>query len=485
MQLSLSTSMTRSEQKHASAAAHFLSAFILLAAAIGCTPDGEKPPPVGTENGGGNGGSNGGGGTAAWDIGVVEGEGMGQQLVMTTTSDGRPAMAYFATASFADGPCDELGVTDPPDRIRWPLRYAEENGDGFTIETIDNILLVGSPSGIDLVRNPSGNPALATMGGPAGDQPNFCGAGDVVVYTRGGADNWTMDTLVTTSGQAATGEAASDYGGVVGTWASIAYGSGGQAAVAYQDIHGGGLQSDDKRRADLEVALSNGGGWNPTPVDWGRGAGDFTDVTFDAQGRIVILYHNPTDDVNFSAHGVWAARSADNGATWEQIHLKIGSTSERPNLLVDPTSGTLYVALYDAGVGVPIVMTLDNPEDFENYDSWSEEDIGDHRYDEGYHPRMALDPDGRLSLVYYRCARAADGLGNCDVNDDAIVYAWRELDGTWYREVVDAGGSGQCGNNPNLVYDNDNKPVVSYQCSETVDGAFQFRVKMARRRNLP
>jgi len=47
---------------------------------------------------------------------------------------------------------------------------------------------------------------------------------------------------------------------VVGFWPALAFDQNGNAAIAYRDVHTGVLQSDDWRRADLELAFGSGGG---------------------------------------------------------------------------------------------------------------------------------------------------------------------------------------------------------------------------------
>ena len=202
-----------------------------------------------------------------WTVEEVTQGAVGRELDLAVLPGGQPALAYFATEGFDDGPCTEI-AEDPPMRVRWPLSYAQRGADGtWVVERVDDVLLLGIPRGLDLEVSPSGAPTIATMTGTPVAQIRYCGANDVGLYTRGAAGDWPLETAVVDSGQAATGEAASDYGDVVGYWPALAFDPQGNPAVAYKDVHAGGMQSDDFRRADLELAWRRGG-WQALPCRW-------------------------------------------------------------------------------------------------------------------------------------------------------------------------------------------------------------------------
>ncbi len=418
-----------------------------------------------------------------WTVTEVAQGPVGRQIDLVILPSGEPAVAYFATEGVEDGPCTEI-ADDPPMRVRWPLSYAQRGADGtWAVERVDDVLLLGIPQGLDLEVAPSGAPTIATMTGQPVAQIRYCGANDVGLYTRQGAGDWPLETAVATSGQAATGEPASDYGDVVGYWPSLAFDADGNPAIAYKDVHAGGMQSDDFRRADLELAWRRGG-WQALPVDWGHGAGDYNALVFDEAGRPNIVYHNPTDDVAASQHGLWVARSADGGATWERVQLLQGKTLEHPDAVLH--EGQLVVAYYDALNGLPYIARLVDDAAFTDLAAgWEVTEIGDHRYDEGVHPSLAVSPRGQLAVAYYRCTRATDGLGACKPTHDGVIFAYED-GGEWTREEVDLGGSGDCGRWPSLGFLPDGRAVVAYQCVEQQDdGAFVPAVRAATREALP
>lgn len=423
--------------------------------------------------------------TPRWARQVVARGMGGRHVALALGPDGQPRVAWFASEGEAAGPCDALGA-DPPPAVTWPLWYAEGGEEGFSVERAADVLLVGSPVGLDLGVQPDGASVIATLSGEPVVALHYCGASDVGYYLRAGADDWQATTAVATSGEAASGEPASDFGDVVGYWPALAFDASGQPAIAYKDVHSGSIQSDDFRRADLELAWREGGAWQALPVDVGQGAGSFSDLVFDAQDRPVIASFNPRDDRTLPQRGLWLYRSADAGAAWERVRLFGGETTERPSLAVDPTSGALVVAWYDAGDRLPYLARLEAGADFSSASAWAVEEIGDHRFDEGEHPSLAFDPSGRLALAYARCARATDPAGQCNPSVDAVVFAWRDTDGGFQREVVDAGETaGPCGAWPNLAFDAGGAAWVAYHCATLEAGELTDEVRAARREALP
>jgi hypothetical protein len=364
--------------------------------------------------------------------------------------------------------------------------YAEQAGAEFQVERVADVLLVGTPVGLSLAIQPDGASAIATLSGAPVVPIRYCGASDVGYYTRAATGSWSVATAVATSGEAASGEPASDYGDVVGYWPSLAFDADGEPVIAYKDVHSGSIQSDDFRRADLEVAWRKGGAWTAIPVDVGRGAGHFTQVVIDGAGRPVIAAFNPRDDAGTSQRGLWLYRASDGGGAWEQVRIYGGATTERPSLVVDPADGGLWVAWYDTSNRLPYLAHLSKDADFQDAGAWDVEEIGDHGYDEGEHPSLAFAPDGRLALAYSRCARASDAEGECNASVDGVVFAWREADGSFRREVVDGGASpGPCGSYPNLAFTASGAAWVAYQCTTFEGGVLETEVRAAVRKALP
>ncbi len=442
-----------------------------------------------------------------WQTEEVASGHVGLHTRTVITADG-PAIAYFATQGREDGPCDELGVSSPPTRELWDLYVARSTGSGWSAETVASILSLAAPSGLGFAVDSTGRPAIASLTGGAWVAPvGYCSANDVGFYRPAddgsSADGWSVQTAVATSGEAATGEPASDFGEVVGYWPALAFDADDNPAIAYKDIHGGGLQSDDLRRADLELALQSGSSWRAVAVDIGEGAGDYNALVFDDQNRPVIAYYQPVESQGATPRGVWVARSADDGASWQRVQLLAGATVEGPAMLVDPDDGRLHVAYYDAALGVPRMATLQDDDNFEALDAgWTDQRFGEERFDEGYHLSLAAGPNGIIAAAYYRCTRATGELGVCRPDDDALVFAWRKAGtgtegstgtdagtgtdtGTWSIEVVDEGDAqGACGTHASLAFDSDGSAVISYLCQTLVGNALDDRVRVARREPL-
>ena len=413
----------------------------------------------------------------SWESTLVDDGDVGLHLRLAVDRAGDAHLAYMSTSGRSDGECTELGGSDLPTRTVWSLVYATSSGSGFRSETVDELLLLGEPPGLDLRVDQSGTPAIAALTGEPLVMQRYCGASDVGLFRPDGS-GWSVETLVEESGEAATGMPASDFGYVVGYWPALAFGPGGQTAIAYQDVHAGSIQSDDLRRADLEVVLSDGAGWRAVPIDAGRGAGWFSRATYDQQGRLVVVYFNSVESGGTASRGLWVARG--DGDSWEQVRLSAGGTVQGPDILA-LEDGTIHIAQYDAGRGIGVLFTSPDDSMFGDSAAWSEETFGDGRYDEGYDPSLAVDPSGRLAVAYYRCALATAGLGECDPDDDAVVFAYRD-GSSWEVEVVDDGFDGAgCGRFPALAFGPGGEASLAYQCQANVGGTLSSRVYLARR----
>lgn len=431
--------------------------------------------------------------TSPWTIEVI-GKGLGRQLQAAVGPDGRLAVAAYADAGVDDGPCGDAPADG--ERTRWALSFAVDDGTGWRTEDVAGIVHLGPPRGIDLAFAPDGTATIAALTGEP--IPFYCGANDLALYRRGAGagGRWTAEVVVADSDEAATGEPASDFGQVVGLWPALAFGAAGAPLVVYKDVHGGGLQADDFRRADLEgVAGGAGGagGYRHFAIDAGAGAGDYNQVAFDGAGRAVVMMFHPRDELTDSRRGLWVLRSADVAAaspTWERVRVFAGGVSERPSLAIG-ADGALWVAWYDGEVGLPYVAHLAAGAALEEIGAWQIGDVGDHVYDEGRNPTLAVSPEGTVALAYQRCGRASDGIGDCQPAKDAIVLAWRDGD-RWERELVpepserDAAAIAQslCGDAIGLVFQGE-APVVFVQCMvPEAAGGFGTELRAARRRSL-
>ncbi len=451
----------------------FLFACSLLGAAVGCgNSGGDANGDAGTSGPMRTGSS----GDAMWTTETVETGNVGLHIGIAVTSDG-PAIAYYASVSTEDGACGSGGTN----RLLWPLRYAILSGDSITPETVADVLSLGQPSGLDLRADENGAPLLATITGEQG-AARVCSANDLGLYRRSGG-SWSVDVAVAESGEAATGMPASDFGTVVGGWPGLAISDSGEIAIAYKDTHAGSIQTDDFARADLEIAFGSVGSWEPVAIDPGRGAGTYNRVVFDSAGRPVVVYYNPTEATDTRQQGIWAARRETGSTDWTLVRLTAGATKEGPDVIARP-DGRIHVAYYDARRGVPRIMTLTDSDRFDSVnDGWTEETIGDSRFDEGYEASLAIDSEGRLAVAYYRCGRAVDGLGECSNEHNGLVFAWQDERDAWVVEEV-TDDDALCGNSPALAFDSDGSPIIAYRCQAVVEGNVDDQVRVARRMPL-
>ncbi len=446
----------------------------------------KNPPPLG-----GDGGTRHDGGTPTnpWTTSIVDTGGVGLGLQAAVSSGGKVAAAYWVTQGVTSGQCP---YTPPEDKIVWDLKYATRGSNGdWKVETVGTLPVVGQPRGLSLGFGADGVPRLAATGGPV-EPPGpdaYCGSNDADLYTRTGAGTWSDETAAATSTDAVVpppGDPSYDVGPVVGDWPALAFDSKGEPAIAYRDVHFGGIQSIDNKRSDLELAWKRGGGWTDLPVDMGRGAGLFMSLAFDTSDRPVIGYQVQYQTATGPKAGVFAARSDAQGQNFQTVQLSTATEEADPSVAVSPSDGSVWVAWYDAGDGFAHLGQLTDPTQFADVaKGWALQRLGDKRYDEGEHPSLAFAPDGRVALAWYRCTLATGGIGNCNTNDDGVVFAWN--DGTsWHEEMVDAGGDGNCGMSPSLVFTPDGHAVIVYQCSvRTGPSTFDLQVFAAEREPLP
>lgn len=415
--------------------------------------------------------------TERWEIQTIETGGFGLHPRIARADNGSLGVAYISTESTEISDCTEIDEETPPPRSQWTLRYAAFDGTSWTPETIAEPPYVQSPPGIDLIFNEN-TPIVAGMTGEPNERFLYCGVNNVGLYTRNGG--WTAEDIVTTSSEVIVNDPASDFGEIVGYWPAVAIAPNGDMGIAYKDVHGGGLQSDDFRKADLEFAWRQGGSWNVSAIDASRGAGDFSEMVFDTQSRPVVIQYIPTENaMGPNQTGVWVHRSED-GSAWQAVQIHNQPTSDGPSLARDATDGTLYAAFYNAQMGFPRVATLTDPDQFESAaQGWEFEDVGDNRFDEGYGTSIAAQ-DGIVGLAHYRCTRVIDGLGECAPAHDALVFDYK-VGGVWTQEIVDEGESAACGNSPSLVFDADGRPVIVYRCEVESGDRIENVVRVARR----
>ncbi|MEL6342217.1 MAG: hypothetical protein AAFV53_03740 [Myxococcota bacterium] len=431
-----------------------ISALFLLFACEGEDPS--KATPVDTDD---TSAEDSGDVVDGWSIQPVDTGDGGVQGRIGISPAGQRMVVYWNPVPREDGICDEV-TNDPPPRIRYELRFATVDSGQWQTELIDEPTIAFTPNGLDLTFDADGVPNVAYTGGAPSGQ--YCGSNDAYIAERGAAGEWSMTAAATESGQSNTGEPASDAGFVVGLWPSLAFDRAGVPAVLHKDAHFGSLQRDDAFRADMELALGNGGGWDHVAVDIGEGAGDFGQLLFDDQDRPVAVYAVPVDSTKDPRLGYWAARQEADG-NWTRIYLHAGLPTHRVAAGFAPGSGELVVAFYSVEDQAARLRRLPAGADFDDSGAWSDELVASNRYDEGRDVSLAFRSDDSVVLAYHRCVLLSDGVGDCNINDEALILA-EEIEGGWDIQEVHAVQGQSCGRYASVVVDTDDRAHVAFTC---------------------
>ena len=351
---------------------------------------------------------------------------------------------------------------------------------------------------------------ISSIAGDAIPDLRYCGGGNLSLFTPSNdpdAEEWDVEYVAEQSDQARSGEAASDFGFVVGYWPSLAQSESGAQMIVYQDVHGGSLQRDDLARADLEVAIktSPNGSWSHEVIDLAEGAGIFNQALITPQGDQLALYYISFDaqQTERARQGLWLARRTGDGE-WERGLVFGGPTRGQPSII--PFGAGVAIAYYDPQSRRPVIAVLDDLSRVTDSGAWRRVALGDLKYNEGHSPSLAQLPDGRLAIAWYRCGPAE--VEECRPADDAVIFAYSERsvtgqreeepsddeenetieqatisDVTWKIEVVESGEEALCGIDPQLVIDKSKRAWVTWQCSRRSDsqGGFEYRLESARR----
>lgn len=452
---------------------------------------------------------------------MIEGEGMGLHAKLSLSPGGQLGVAYWSTDGQEGQPCEEIEVDDPPSEVRWSLRFASwESEMGWLSQLVSRPLLLGNPPGLDLDYSSSGQPMVTSIAGEAIPELRYCGGGNLSVFTPStdpDASEWDVEYVAETSDQAMSGEAASDFGFVVGYWPSQFIARNGSRMIVYQDVHGGSLQRDDLVRADLEVALqTRGGSWSYEVIDLGEGAGIYNQALITEAGQFLALYYISFDAqmAERQRQGIWLARRDESGE-WLRGLVFGGPTRGQPSIIAYGEG--VAVTYYDPQARRPILALLSDLTQLADSSAWRRIPLGDPRYNEGHSPSMTVLPDGRIGIAWYRCGPAE--VEECRPSDDAVVFTYPEalqamgnnqgeegqemgdneemeesgtevtvlddeaLAGPWEIEIVESGEEALCGFSPQVITDRSKRVWVTWQCSRRVgtEGEFEFRLESARR----
>ena len=300
---------------------------------------------------------------------VVEGGGVGLHTQLEVSPNGKVGVAYWSTDGVEGEPCSGLDVDDPPLEVRWGLHYAQWSDEtGWEPELVSQPLLLGIPPGLDLDYQRTGRPVIAALAGDPVPEIKYCGGSDLGLFTpstNSNAEEWDVSWVVTDSDQAMSGEAASDFGYVVGYWPSIAKSSSGARMAVYQDVHAGSLQRDDLSRADLEVAFqdSEGSSWSYEVIDLGEGAGIYNRAVYAEDDSPVVLYYISIEAAQEERvrQGIWVARRVN--GEWKRALVFGGPTKGTPSMIA--YQGGVAIAYYDPQIRHPVIARLKNLNELE------------------------------------------------------------------------------------------------------------------------
>lgn len=431
---------------------------LLALSLFSCSSD--APDPADLKDGGTDSESDGGtttdGPEFAYEVvaGLETAADIGDNARLALQQNGEPAVAY--------------GVV-PAQSTERQIHVAERQSDGTWTSEMAIIPGANAPGGGDLVGlgfdYVDGTPHLAYIGGDDDGNPLTPFPTDLMLATRQGG--WSERTLVDTSGEApATCDEIQDYcnfGGVVGTHASLAARPGGGGfAVIYRDTHNG-FARDDLARSDTEV-YAEGGPFTNSNVDPVRGTGSFADVAWLSNGNLVTAYALEEPHPNEDRLGVWAAYY--DGADWQPRRVSPSLTTARVALAVAPDD-TIWLAFH-ASDGADLVVAKSD----DGGESWQSE-IVDGTGKSGLYPSIAVDTEDRPVVAYTYCGKQSDRDCPGKLGGDSVVRLARLEGGEWKLYTIDDGdGFGGVGLFNSIAVLPDGKLGVAFKSAETKDLIF-------------
>jgi hypothetical protein len=377
----------------------------------------------------------------------------GWAISLKQTPDGQNfSVAYFKRLS-TQAECSQpiLGDTvthTQEDQVRFASFDGTNWGSPQEVATVSTLMLTG----ISLVYQ-GDVPMIAYQGGTPEGGLQVCGATNLAVSRYSGGSWQENDSVVDLSNEALAGDDCPvmqgncDFGDVVGLWPSMAIaGDGNTIGVVYRDIHNGFDKSADDN-SDLEYAYTtNGTSWSHEWIDLGRGAGDFSSMTFDNNNIPAVVSYNGKVGALIFATQPWG--------DWTQP-LPCSTSNDCPNgqsctgadgecvcQSDNQCEGGFVCAKEGGGVSGRCSSVVAQ---FEN--GLPEKSIS-----------LAVGPDGRYLVAYF------------DPDEKNLVIAHSQDGITWTKGIVDSTGAGSStgstGMYPSLVFDQNGMPAVAYyRCS--------------------
>lgn len=204
----------------------------------------------------------------------------------------------------------------------------------------------------------------------SGDQPSIVAAENQVWVTFTANTIVAQGASVTGLGQVGTFGApeAPSSGHKTGDYGDVAIGPNGQVLIAYQDPTGGEGPATVYQAMDpdgigplgmgaaTQTLVSNVGGFDYIPAQSGRSVDIEVKLEYDRtggahNGRVYLLWTQETPNESNNTD-IMVQFSDNDGGTWSspvKVNDDIGTSSQfNPRLSLDPTTGNIAVAWYDA-----------------------------------------------------------------------------------------------------------------------------------------
>jgi hypothetical protein len=307
---------------------------------------------------------------------VVSNEEIGSALFHGWSTDGGRT---WSTDRIADGDnlgfacCDPSLTSDSFGNIfltyltsNIAVKVAVSTDGGATFSPVATLGAAGpARPGVPGKANRGGGPQLGS-----GDQPSIVAAENQVWVTYTASTIVAQGASVTGLGQIGTfGSPEAPSGGhKTGDYGDIAIGPGGQVFMAWQDPTGGEGPATVYESLDPDglgpqgmgpgtpVLTSNVGGFDFIPAQAGRSVDIEVKLEYDRtggahDGRLYLLWTSETPNESNNMD-IMVQLSDDDGATWStvvKVNDDVGTTSQfNPRMSLDPTTGNVAVAWYDA-----------------------------------------------------------------------------------------------------------------------------------------
>lgn len=420
------------------------------------------PDPNGRDGGtggGGGGGGGGSGGATGFDIQSMDSTAKGRRwhAAHYSPSQNRIGVAYFAQLE-----------TTTSNQIDFAIRYVEwKNGVVSAPETI--VPKVNVAIGLALAFQPSGEPAVAYLGGGNEEGSLVWLQNDLMLSRRSPSGTWTETTIIINGMGLGCGNPVSDgVQFIAGLWPALVYDQTGKGYLFWRNVHNGQFPVQDWQGSDVILNEVNAAGARTAsiclkPGGNDKGAWGGRNDAVMAKGQPMVIFDQC--DVNGpEAEGrnvVWMRRTDAGVWTGARTAQPIGNTQTGATLAYDdlgPDGGVYGIAVVDRGSD-----TLKYIESFDG-EQWTFPDSVYASGSGGWYPSVAFDPiNHEPAIAWYLCSlRAGVDESLCPASEDELKVSQRII-GNWRTVSVDREG----GWLPRLGFLNTGKRWVVYRTRAT------------------